>query len=360
MLKQIVAVFAIFLGASATTTAQAATAQASCALPAIAASAELQEIPASSLMTVPVEINGKPKRFLLDIGTGATEISRATVKELGLTQPIKHNEAYNSGATPQTFGPESSAGVGGQTFQFAVVDVNGAQAQEDSRPLVGIENFTIGKATGHNLVFAVANSREMGTAQPYDGLMTGSFFKQYDVELDFSGKKISYLTPTACTDLQQVVFWPHAQVAAVPMTMSDGKITVHVTIRGRPINAVIDTSSAHTIMRRDIAERILGLKADTPDMMPADDLRDGQGTRVYHHVLPLVSFADGIAAHDVPALIQTNAMTYNRHREPTLGSRATFRQDTLIPDLTLGMDVLRQLHLYVVYGQNSIYVTSAK
>src|SRR5476649_2497060 len=147
MSKQIVAAFAIFLGASTTTTAQAAAAQASCALPAIAASAELQEIPASNLMTVPVEINGKPKQFLLDIGTSATEISRAAVKELDLTQPMKHNEAYSGGASPQTFGPESSAGVGGQTFQFAVVDVNGAQGQQDRRPLVGIESFTIGKAT---------------------------------------------------------------------------------------------------------------------------------------------------------------------------------------------------------------------
>ncbi|HEX4270329.1 MAG TPA: hypothetical protein VHZ32_03050, partial [Rhizomicrobium sp.] len=116
----------------------------------------------------------------------------------------------------------------------------------------------------------------------------------------------------------------------------------------------------HTIMRRDIAERILGLKADTPDMVPADDMRDGQGAQIYRHVLPLFSFADGIAAHDVPMLIQTNAMTPNLHREPTLGSRASFARDPLIPDLTLGMDVLRQFHLYVVYSQNSIYVTSAK
>jgi hypothetical protein len=238
--------------------------------------------------------------------------------------------------------------------------VRDAQVQEGSRPLVGIESFTIGSATGHNMVFAVANGNEIGTAQPYDGLLTGSFFKQYDVDLDFSGRKISYLTPTVCTDLQQVVFWPHAQVAAVPMTLSDGKITVQVTIRGRPINAVIDTSSAHTIMRRDLAERILGLKVDTPDRVPADDLRDGQGVQIYRHILPLVSFADGIAARDVPLLIQANATTPNLHREAILGSRATFQRDPLIPDLTLGMDVLRQLHLYIVYNQNSIYVTSAK
>jgi hypothetical protein len=31
-----------------------------------------------------------------------------------------------------------------------------------------------------------------------------------------------------------------------------------------------------------------------------------------------------------------------------------------VPDLTLGMDVLHQLHMYVVPGQGKVYVTSAE
>jgi hypothetical protein len=44
-----------------------------------------------------------------------------------------------------------------------------------------------------------------------------------------------------------------------------------------------------------------------------------------------------------------------------LGSRATFMADPRqrIPGLTLGMDVLHQLHLYVVQGQQTLYVTAA-
>ena len=83
MTKEIVAAFAVFLGSNIVMAAQAAPVQERCALPAIAASTELKEIPASDLVTVPVEINGKPKQFLLDIGTDPTEISQATVKEIG-------------------------------------------------------------------------------------------------------------------------------------------------------------------------------------------------------------------------------------------------------------------------------------
>jgi Aspartyl protease len=269
-------------------------------------------------------------------------------------------EIHNSGYLSHSMGSEGAANPLGSTMQLSVVDVRGARGSEDSRRLVGVESFTIGKATGHNLVFAVADSSKIGTSEPYDGLMTGSFFKQYNVELDFSGKKIIYLTPTNCGDPQQMVFWPHAQVAVIPMSMSGGKIEVQVMIQGHPINALIDTSSAHTIMRRDIAERMLGLQTDTPEVMPADDLRDGLGLRIYRHTFPQITFAGGVTALNVPALIQTNSMIYNINREPRLGSRAQFKEEARIPDLTLGMDVLRQLHLYVVYNQNNIYVTSGK
>ena len=42
------------------------------------------------------------------------------------------------------------------------------------------------------------------------------------------------------------------------------------------------------------------------------------------------------------------------------GELAKFAAEPRIPDLTLGMDVVRQLHLYAVFGQEKLYVTAAK
>ena len=50
----------------------------------------------------------------------------------------------------------------------------------------------------------------------------------------------------------------------------------------------------------------------------------------------------------------------HQQKEHTLDSRAQFKNAPRIPALTLGMDVLRQLHLYVVYDQGNIYMTSAE
>jgi predicted aspartyl protease len=329
----------------------------SCSLPAIAASVDLKEVPGSNLVTVPVEINGKPKQFLLDISTAPMEISQAAVAEIGLPGIGATGDSTQFDMQLGPTGTAISSSV--QSMSASVYDVNGARSRAATRARVRVADFTIGGATGHNMQFAISNDRDLGETKPYDGHMTGSFFRQYDVELDFAGKKLNYLTPTACDDPNQVVFWPHGAIAEVPMTMAGGRMEVSVTIEGHAINAVVDTSYDRTVMRRDVAERLFGLETDTPGMAPVADLKDGMGQRVYSHTFPQISL-EGITARNVPALIQANSMIHNVNRTPILGSRAKFAAEPRIPDLTLGMDVLRQLHLYAVFGQEKLYVTAAE
>ena len=365
MFKQL-SLFAMLSGLSVAAAAQTAPAQAppvkmTCALPAVADSVALTQVPGSDLVTVPVEINGKPKQFLLAVGTKVSEVSQATVDELHLTEGLKRTEIFQSGPATQSEATSNRNVTVGATVQATLVDVKGTHAAEDSRPHVIIPAFTLGNATGRNLSFAVANDNAIPKSAPYGGIVTGSFFKQYDVELDFTAMQLNYLTPNTCADPNQVVFWPHKEVAIIPMDMTaNGKIEVQVAIAGHQINAVLDTGAARTIMRRDIAENTLGLRANSPQMPPAGDTKDGYDMQIYTATFPQIVFAGGVTAFNVPALIQVNGMTRNLHREPTLGSRAQFNAEPRIPELTLGMDVLRQLHLYVVYGQNNVYITSAE
>jgi len=335
-----------------------------CTLPAVADQVTLEQLAGADLVTVPVAINGSPKHFLLDIGTNPTEVSQPTVAQLGLPENYKTGEtigAKNTNIAGLAFGNDLAALTNGGLGNVSVRDVRDNLGPGVSESRVRIAAFTVGRATGHNMVFLVANDARMGKSQsePYDGLLTGSFFKQYDVELDFAGKQINWLTPTKCADPNQVVFWPHSAVGEIPMTIAGGKIQVPVMIQGHQINAVLDTSSAHTVMRRDIAELILGLKADTPDVAPDGDLKDGKGAQVYLHTFPQVSFAGGVIANNVPTLILTNSLTHEINSELVLGSWAR-SADARVPDLTLGMDVLHQLHMYVVPGQGKVYVTSAE
>lgn len=322
----------------------------SCALPSLAGKISLEHVPGSDLMTVPVEINGAPKQFLLDFDTGPTEISEPAVAELHLPQAEK-TAAFNAIAGQNSILPNAP-----------FFDVKAIGSAADYQARVRVAAFTAGDSTARDLQFLVANDKDMGKSTPYDGRLTRRAFTQYDADFDFAGRELRFFTPTGCSDPDQVAYWPHTAVAIVPMALSpDGKMQVQVTIKGQVIDAVIDTGSARTVMRRDIAEKLLGLKPGTPEMMPAGDLQDGNAMQIYTHSFAQISFPGGVTANNVPALIQSGSMVRKINRTPVLGSRATFAANPgdRIPDLALGMDVLHQLHLYAAFDQNKLYVTSA-
>lgn len=357
MLKQTLTALAALLGlnsaaaAQATTPAPAAPAPA-CTLPKIADTAPLEQLPGTGLVTVPVAINGTTKQFLLDLAIRKpTEVSPAAMAELGLPQDPKHTELMQFGKGQSAWLPQYSG------IQVPVYDVrdNSGVGALDTRVRVG--SLTVGDATDRNLQLMVAKKGEIGRSAPYDGFLTGDFFRQYDVELDFGKKQMTWLTQTKCMDPDQVVFWAHHEVAIIPVTLAnDGRLQMQAMVRGHIINAEIDTSSAHTVMRRDIAELYVGV-ADK-DMMPVGDLEDGRNMQVYVSTFPQITFAGGgVTALNVPVLIQDFSMRHDLN-QAVLGSHSQFANER-IPDLTIGMDVLHNLHMYVVPGQGRVYVTSA-
>src|SRR5215472_2632952 len=175
--------------APAAQTVQAQTpAQTQCALPSVANSVDLKEIPGTNLLSVPVKINGTDKEFLLDIGTNLTEVSHATVSQLALPDVSKAPSDYANWYPGVDIYKEMTGKANfdmNVTTQAAYFNVTSATNDQHYRPRVRVASFARGDATGHNLGFVVAKDEEMGKAKskPYDGLMTGDFFKQYDVEL---------------------------------------------------------------------------------------------------------------------------------------------------------------------------------
>jgi hypothetical protein len=351
MFKQSFAALIALLGSAAAATAQAPQPQETCTLPKIADTAALEQIPGAGLVTVPVTINGATKQFLLDLGLNKpTEVSQAAMAELGLPQDPKRTELIRFGVS----GIATPAYAGIQAPVYDVRDHSGVAAL-DTRVRAG--SVTVGNATGHDLQFLVTKKGEIGRSEPYDGFLTGDFFRQYDVELDFAAGRMTWLTPTKCADPDKVVFWAHSEVATVPVTLADdGRLQMQAMVGGHLINAEIDTSSPRTVMRRDIAELYVGLKADK-DLIPVNGLEDAMNMQVYVHSFPQIIFAGGgITAVNVPVLVQDFSLHHDLD-QVVLGTRAQFRNQR-IPDLVIGMDVLKHLHMYVVPGQGRVYVTA--
>lgn len=331
--------------------AQAPAEQASCPAPKIAGDKmDLTQVPGTNLVTVPVQINGAPKQFLLDIGTDPDSVAQTTVADL-------HLQHFN-----QTIATDAMAGQNTPfSFNASVVDVKSARAEDDrnNKDYVRVASFSVAGATAQNLEMPVANDRDMGTSERYDGVFTASLFAQYDLDFDFGARKLSFVDPVSCTEPNQVAFWPHQVVAVIPIAIENGKMTVPVTIQGHVIKAVVDMGSDHTVMRRDVAQDMLGVASK--DMTSDGGREDGMGMQIYVHTFPQISFG-GVTAVNVPARIQANSMVHPINRAPVLGSRATFASagTPRIADLALGMDVLHQLHIYAAFSQNKLYVTPAE
>lgn len=325
-----------------------------CPLPQIADSVPLVPAPGSgSLMLVPVKINNTDQTLLLDIGLKRpTTLSPDAVAKLGLPEPVYFGQPFGG-----AFGSGIQASSGWSNVR--VIDSRHDGGQNSTHDRVSVGSFSVGDATGRHMQMLEADKGVVPTDATYSGYLTGSFFAQYDVEVDVAAKRVTWLTQSQCTDPNQAVFWSHDAVGVIPVSLApDGRYQMKAMARGHVFNAEIDTSSPVTIMRRDIADEYLGLKSDTDDMKPVDGLKDGHQMQIYLHVLPELIFAGGnVVAQNVPLYIQDYSLVPAIYRHIPLGSRI---DNERIPDLTIGMDVLKHLHMYFVPGQGRVLVTAAE
>jgi hypothetical protein len=301
-----------------------------CAAPEFLNTMVMEPVAGSDLMTVPVTVNGKQKKFLLSTSEPVTMVSQAMVRDLSLPETT-----YMAGARE--------------------LNVRGSNSADDARIRVRVAELALGTQKGSGLQFLVSEDRELSNTKPYDGILASDLFSNVDLDMDFGARRLNYFGPNHCAG--NVVYWSQKPVAIVPATVTGSKISVPVMIDGQKIDAVIDTGAAHTSMRRDIAELTFGFKADTPQMMPAGDLRDGHGAAVYSHAFQALSL-EGVDVKNPAILIQTNAMVRNRESGIALGSRAQSTEPRP-PDLTIGMDLLHQLHVYFASSEKKLYVTAA-
>ncbi len=308
------------------------TAQAqSCSAPQLLNSVAMTPVAGSNLMTVPVTINGTARKFVIDTGDPGTQVSRAMVRDQSL--------------------PENTYSANAMEY-----NVRGSHSAQDIRQRVRIADFAIGSMKGSSMLFLESNDQALGDTKPYDGLLANDMFNNYDLDLDFAAKRMNYFSADHCPG--QVVYWPEKPVAVVPVTIRDSQIVVPVTIDGHEIDAVIDTSADRTVMRRGVAEQTFNLDPDSAQMTPVEGLRDGLGERVYTHTFGLIGF-EGVAVNNLPVLIQTNSMVHASYGNITTGSRFRTATTPPIPDLSIGMDVLSHLHVYIAFAEKKLYVSPA-
>ena len=273
---------------------------------------------------VPVSINGIPKLFLLDTGGDVSQINGDVANELKLTQ---------------------------RDSNLKLLDMYG----HASSKIVRIEKLTLGRQTGENINMAVQPNPDFGKGTRYVGLFGPDMMGRYDVEIDFGTYKMNYFSQDHCPG--HVVYWPHQALGVTPMTFHRRHIRLPVQVDGKELTAEIDTGAANTTMTAEAAKRLFDIVPETPGNVALN----AQGmAAAFGHVFSTLDF-EGVAVKNPHIVIVPNLVgTKDPNNGFQTGTRAKMVDDLEDrPDMLIGMNILKKLHLYIAFGESKIYLSEA-
>ena len=261
-------------------------------------------------IAVAVTANGRPLTLMVDTGSIFSSLTFVAASELGLRE-------YAS-----AFRGEFLNGIQTSTF-------------------TQVESFKLGAVPYGKTGFILAPS---GLVDPnLSGLLGPDLLKQFDVEFDFAAGKLHLLAPNTCPVAP--VYWTHDPYAQAPMTVdSYMHIRVAAQLDGKPVNIAIDTGSGRSTMSLEAARSLFGWADNDPKLksLRSERINGGEAVPMWHYPFTALTFEGvQVANPDIDLIPQKN-----------FGEKAS--------QIVLGMSVLRQLHLYVAYKSQTLYLTAAE
>jgi len=272
--------------------------------------------PESNIRTVPVTLNGQTRQMVLDTGGAITQLSRDTIAELNLP-------THASRAT--------------------VYDINGRV----SRRFAMVKELAFGHLHRDDAALMIWPEPK----RPYAGELAQDLLQPYDVDVDFATGLLRMYAKGHCAGPPD---W--RPTARTPMNNKGWHLHIPVSLDGHTYDAIFDTGSRHTIMRLPAARRDFGLTSDSPGMVPYPAINNDPMLNGHLRTFGKLSFA-GMTFEEQEVLIVPDIM--NRHADRSkLADNPTHRhnEDLILPELSLGMDVLKHLHLFLAFGEQALYV----
>ncbi len=299
--------------------------QAACPALTRAFQLELQPLSDGMRYSMPIMVNGKEKQFLVATGIFNSNISTSAVAEMNLkTKPLGTRLSSN-----------------GKT----VGQVSMTQADLQIGPI---------KAPAHEMWVT-----QLGSV---DGVIGADLMQNYDIEMDFAGRKISYFLTDHCPG--RVVHWATSGITSVNFMGWEnhsnvvGTLQVKVQINGREVNAELDTGRSQSVLDADTARALFEVTADSTGAVPMGALDNNPLHRVYGYTFQTLKIG-GLTLRDPK--MQVYPDLFGKKDRDML--RADSHVRTVLeynePVMYIGMDVLSRLHLYLAAKEKKIYFTGA-
>ena len=275
---------------------------------------------------VPVQINDAHKAMLVDTGGFFTGITQEAADELKLS--LRHAHAK-------------------------FIGMSGDETSGVARASLKVGNLT---AAGMDLII-LPGVHGLGSDDAV-GLIGANLLRDYDLDLDMGGKKINLISQKHCDG--KVVYWPNNGVAVVPIRVNEiGHIFVPVQLDGHPLQAMLDTGADESTLTLPVAQATFGVTPGDSSTPVAKEPLNGK-VIVYTHRFKSLSL-EGIAISN-PTLVLIPDMMRKMDPHDSIEGDTRIRNpnsDIGTPDMILGMDILRRLHVYIAYKEKKLYITPA-
>jgi hypothetical protein len=287
----------------------------------------------NGVATLPVTINGSPRKLIFDTAGGRSVLSQTAVDSLGL-HPLSVNSRLLS------------------------------RSGNASDRTVALDSFIIGGLEAKHIVFMVSPNPNMGTNPnaPVDGWLAGDVMENYDADLDFAGSKLTYFSPDHCDG--HVVYWTSTPAASIDFRRgrpgafggADTHVRFHITLDGKDLLAVLATGAVRTQISARVADADFNVTADTPNTVPLGEMA---GKKVFGYVFKTITFGNVTVTNPHVAVLPDVVGRNDPNNRFRTDSHVVRVDDNLEPDITIGMDVLRQLHVYIAAKEEKLYLTAA-
>lgn len=261
-------------------------------------------------IAVPVTVNDQDMKLLVDTGDIYSGIGEESADALHLKRGISAQMFYFLGNVP--------------AYEY-----------------VEAHSFKLGPMSGSDMRLLVVPSQML--RPNVDGLLGPNVMKEFDVEFDFAHAKFNIFSQDHCP--HAVVYWTKGSFAQVPMHVDDSwHISVPVTLNGKSLTAVIDSGADRSTMSLDTLKDLFGIdeKNSALKQKAAASINGTAKTAIYHYSFNTLSL-EGVTVQN-PDIDIIPAETYGK--------------DT--PQLIIGINVLRQLRVYIAYKEQMLYATPAE
>jgi predicted aspartyl protease len=280
----------------------------------------------NGLIIVPVTLDGTREPMALDTGAPLSAVDPVVAKNLGLIEKRMFQAVYNANGEVVTY-------------------------------LAVVHNLGIGDMHGNDVKMIVWPS-PMTKDGRIAGTLGADLLRNYDIDIDFGARRLSLFSQEHCPG--RVVYWTNDNVAVVPIhVVNSGHIVLPVKLDGHDVDAILDLGSSRSQVSMEFAHDLFGLESNSPGMEQVGAVSGSVQTAVYRHTFKSLS-VEGLTINNPTFYIWDNLVKYSATQAPPTGSRLNdLRESEGHTDVTLGLAELNQLHVYIAYKEQKLYMSAA-